>query len=412
MRDASGVSDLAKIKAEAETQMRLEMEKMILEKDMGYEEADRIRRAMEEQSVELELQLEEARLDRLARDDTERKLREMEGKLIHGVDALELRNQELQEIALAQEQQLELDARGNTEAQIKIDQLEELHTKKKNEFYVKKESVADVTKKLKKTFARYQGAKADLEAHARTLRLEKEDMVESINLLRRQLLLKDTLIDAFCPKDTAKKVEKFAAWEDETERWVLERISGRSQGGYGTTTRDVSKDFDPRFANRTESMDSQSVKNSSPDLSLKRNRERKAAGLRPTADPRALFPICDTTRVAVALGNRDPRLLSDNILKLPLDFAERTTFDLFGEEIGEDDDESTSRRDAANAARRGAQAVLDIAFSTEQPARLAPYSGETAVRGESSRRSVNSVDSRTVPQNSSKPVRPGSAKRR
>jgi len=77
-----------------------------------------------------------------------------------------------------------------------------------------------------------------------------------------------------------------------------------------------------------------------------------------------------------------------------------------------DDDESTSRRDAANAARRGAQAVLDIAFSTEQPARLAPYSGETAVRGESSRRSVNSVDSRTVPQNSSKPVRPGSAKRR
>ena len=205
MRDASGVSDLAKIKAEAETQMRLEMEKMILEKDMGYEEADRIRRAMEEQSVELELQLEEARLDRLARDDTERKLREMEGKLIHGVDALELRNQELQEIALAQEQQLELDARGNTEAQIKIDQLEELHTKKKNEFYVKKESVADVTKKLKKTFARYQGAKADLEAHARTLRLEKEDMVESINLLRRQLLLKDTLIDAFCPKDTAKK---------------------------------------------------------------------------------------------------------------------------------------------------------------------------------------------------------------
>ena len=130
-------------------------------------------------------------------------------------------------------------------------------------------------------------------------------------------------------------MEKFAAWEDETERWVLERISGRSQGGYGTTTRDVSKDFDPRFANRTESMDSQSVKNSSPDLSLKRNRERKAAGLRPTADPRALFPICDTTRVAVALGNRDPRLLSDNILKLPLDFAERTTFDLFGEEIGE-----------------------------------------------------------------------------
>jgi hypothetical protein len=82
-------------------------------------------------------------------------------------------------------------------------------------------------------------------------------------------------------------------------------------------------------------MDSQSVKNSSPDLSLKRNRERKAAGLRPTADPRALFPICDTTRVAVALGNRDPRLLSENILKLHLDFAERTTFDLFGEEIGE-----------------------------------------------------------------------------
>ena len=210
---------------------------MMRAKDASVEERERVRRAMEEQSVELELQLEEARRDRERRDATEARLREMESKLIHGVDDLEKRNRELEEEARAEEDALEERAVGNEEAARKIEALEREAKKKREDFTQKKDAVAEITRKLRGQFGKYQSAKADLEAHARALRREKEDMVDSINLLRRQLDLKETLIDAFVPPETAAKVTAFAVWEDDAERWVLENQRPAGLGAHEFHTR-------------------------------------------------------------------------------------------------------------------------------------------------------------------------------
>ena len=368
MRDAGSVGDLAKIKEKAEAGAREEMEKMMRAKDASVEQRERVRRAMEEQSIELELQLEEARRDRERRDATELRLREMESKLIHGVDDLEKRNKELEEEARAEEDALEERAVGNEEAQRKIETLEREAKKKKEDFDQKKDAVVEITRKLRGHFGKYQSAKADLEAHARALRREKEDMVDSINLLRRQLALKETLIDAFVPPETVAKVTAFAVWEDDAERWVLEKISDRRDWDTLAGTTGASE---PPDADRP--VDGEGLSELRAARLAARRREK--AGLRPTCDADELRPTCDRARVAVALGDTNPRYVSDNVLRLELDMPERTTFDLFGEEAATDENgRRVEPRDAAREATAGIQAVLDIAFASDRGARLAPYS--------------------------------------
>ena len=407
MRDAGSVADLAKIKEKAEAGAREEMEKMMRAKDASVEERERVRRAMEEQSVELELQLEEARRDRERRDATEARLREMESKLIHGVDDLEKRNRELEEEARAEEDALEERAVGNEEAARKIEALEREAKKKREDFTQKKDAVAEITRKLRGQFGKYQSAKADLEAHARALRREKEDMVDSINLLRRQLDLKETLIDAFVPPETAAKVTAFAVWEDDAERWVLEKISDRRDWERASSTHEP----EPEPTDGEQISELRAARLSA--------RRREKAGLRPTCDADELRPTCDRARVAVAMGDTNPRYVSENVLRLALDPAERTTFDLFGEEarLLDENENGTLNdpRDAAREAAAGVQAVLDIAFARDRGARLPPYGASRGAARVDAAASAGDATMRSAGDGASRrrtAARPASAKRR
>jgi kinesin family protein 3/17 len=411
MRDAGSLADLAKIKEKAEAGAREEMEKMMRAKDASVEERERVRRAMEEQSIELELQLEEARRDRSKRDATEARLREMESKLIHGVDDLEKRNLELLEEARAVEDLLEERAVGNEQARRKIETLELNAKQRREDFTEKQNAVAEITRLLRGSFHKYQSAKADLETHARLLRREKEDMVDSINLLRRQLALKETLIDAFVPRETVAKVTAFAVWEDDAERWVLEKISNRHESSE-TASLESSGDV---YA-ETENVSAVRDKDADGELRAARlaARRRERRGLRPTCDADELRPTCDRARVAVAMGDTNPRYVSENILRLDLDFPERTTFDLFGEEAATlfaENGERVDPRSAARDAASGVQAVLDIAFAGDRGARLAPYSNaKGAERAYRAAEKPTAGDAAAYARRA--PAQPASAKRR
>ena len=405
MRDAGSVADLAKIKAKAEATAHEEMEKLMRAKDASVEERERVRRAMEEQSIELELQLEEARRDRERRDATELRLREMESKLIHGVEDLEKRNKELEKEARAEEDALEERAVGNEEARRRIETLEREARKKKEDFDHKKNAVAEITRKLRGQFGKYQSAKADLNAHARALRREKDDMVDSINLLRRQLALKETLVDAFVPRETAAKIAARAVWEDDAERWVLGKMSHRRD--WETPTGGADDISEPRDAERA--VDGKWL---SARLAARR---REKAGLRPTCDPDELRPTCDRARVAVALGDTNPRYVSENVLRLELDLPERTTFDLLGEEAAMDENgRPADPRDATREATANVQAALDTAFASDRGARLAPYRssrGAARVTASATRRGTNTPSAGDGASRRRVAVRPASAAR-
>jgi hypothetical protein len=155
-------------------------------------------------------------------------------------------------------------------------------------------------------------------------------------------------------------------------------------------------------------------------------------GSLPSCDPDSRRPVCDHARVAVALGDRNPRYLSENVVRLGLDPTDRTTFDLFGEEAARrvedsrrnpekyalEPEEFPDPRDVARESAAGIQAVLDIAFASERGARLAPYagSGEPApgsVRGFGKKKGSESIGSGVASKAPREPpVRPASARRR
>ena len=371
MRDATTAEDLERIKLAAEEQSREEMRKILEDKNATVEEKERLKRRVEEQTMELELRLDDAKRDRVKRLEMERKLKEMESKLVRGVDDLEARTAALELAEREGAAELEDREREGQRRRREIADLEQAALLKEESFASKKEEVADATKKLKKMFQKYQSAKADLEERARALANERDDMRDSVALLKKQLALKDAVLDAFVPRRSVKKCIARAHWEPDVEQWVLERVSDDSAPVYGP-------EVHPASSTR--------------------------------ADSRARRPVSDAARIRAALGDRNPRYKPDNILDLDLDAPERTTWDLDG---GAD-------------AFDGVQAVLDVAFSTDGGARLAPRprGGSTGAKTKSGdrRRSDLGETVKPPPERGAEPpsrgapgrprlARPGSARR-
>jgi kinesin family protein 3/17 len=303
---AASEADLERIQRQAEEKAQAEMQKVLDAKDHTEEEKARIRQAMEENAMDLDAQMSVAQSDRRRKEELEKRLKEMESKLLHGVDDLELRNKMLEEAAAKGQRDIEDRERAKAEREREIEKLEEAKLLKEEKFASKKEEAADKTRKLKKMFGKYQTAKADLEEHAAAIGREKDDMMDSIRLLRRQMKLKDAIVEAFIPPEVAEKVTARAVWEDDEEQWALERLASGAASENRHPPRPVS------------------------------------------ATPGCNRPTTDHARVAAALGDLNPRYKSENILNLTLDVPDRTTFDWDPNDPGATD---------------SVQAVLDIAFS-------------------------------------------------
>ena len=303
---AASEADLERIQRQAEEKAQAEMQKVLDARDHTEEEKARIRQAMEENAMDLDAQMSVAQSDRRRKEELEKRLKEMESKLLHGVDDLELRNKMLEEAAAKGQRDIEDRERAKAEREREIEKLEEAKLLKEEKFASKKEEAADKTRKLKKMFGKYQTAKADLEEHAAAIGREKDDMMDSIRLLRRQMKLKDAIVEAFIPPEVAEKVTARAVWEDDEEQWALERLASGAASENRHPPRPVS------------------------------------------ATPGCNRPTTDHARVAAALGDLNPRYKSENILNLTLDVPDRTTFDWDPNDPGAAD---------------SVQAVLDIAFS-------------------------------------------------
>ena len=349
---AASEADLERIQRQAEEKAQAEMQKVLDARDHTEEEKARIRQAMEENAMDLDAQMSVAQSDRRRKEELEKRLKEMESKLLHGVDDLELRNKMLEEAAAKGQRDIEDRERAKAEREREIEKLEEAKLLKEEKFASKKEEAADKTRKLKKMFGKYQTAKADLEEHAAAIGSEKDDMMDSIRLLRRQMKLKDAIVEAFIPPEVAEKVTARAVWEDDEDQWALERLASGAASENRHPPRPVS------------------------------------------ATPGCNRPTTDHARVAAALGDLNPRYKSENILNLTLDVPDRTTFDWDPNDPGATD---------------SVQAVLDIAFSDGAARALkASETSETrASRGGGSERPGHAATGGTVARAS----RPSSARR-
>ena len=208
-----------------------------------------------------------------------KKLKNMEEKLVTGSQMMEQAVRQEQELQRTQ-QELERRQREDEEKMRVLRVREEENFLLEQKFSTLKEEIDEKDKKLKKLWTKYQVAQAEVNDLQREFQREKEDMIDTIRFLTRQIKLKSMILENFVPPNETLKVEKRAIWSEEEDEFVVPKmeISGNS---------------------------------------FRVKRPGSAVGLKK--------PTSEYARIARNLGEPNPRYRQEDIINLDLDLPERTT---------------------------------------------------------------------------------------
>eukprot|EP01082_Thalassiosira_pseudonana_P012027 g9840.t1 g9840 contig4:695820-698217(-) len=188
---------------------------------MCQEEREKLRVKLEEE--------QEARLDtENQRLELRRQLDEMEAKLMTGG---EIANHAAKQEAALRKANQELIAKQETELALtrKMNEQEEEKLHLEEQFSSLAEEVASKTKKLKKVFARYQQAKAEIKDLEHESLADKNELLETIRDLTKQLKLKEFVISSFIPPQYALAYDSIdnggrAVYDESRETWSISRM--------------------------------------------------------------------------------------------------------------------------------------------------------------------------------------------
>jgi hypothetical protein len=118
-------------------------------------------------------------------------------------------------------------------------------------------------------------------------RTEREDLLDTMRELSRELSLKLSIIENFIPEEDRVKIEKMAYYDEEKEEWILKRKSKDSS--------------------------------ESPHM-------RKIE--RPVSIPTLHRPTSQFAKSMMQSQNTNMRYRGENIISFPLDLPERTTMEM------------------------------------------------------------------------------------
>ena len=212
------------------------------------------------------------------------KLKAMENKLIQGGKMLD---EAARQEAELRRTEAELEEKKEQEKQLAVElaKKEEANFALEEKYGSLQEEVDVKTRKLQKLHAKLQSVEKEVETMKAEFQNEKEEMLDAVRQLTRQIKLKEVITANFVPPGDAKKIEARAVWDDDAETYSLRP-----------------KEAAPARVKRPIS---------APGL---RRPETEYARHRKQYDP-------------------NPRYKYDNIVALELDAAERTTQDFDGPQM-------------------------------------------------------------------------------
>jgi chromosome segregation ATPase len=219
-----------------------------------------------------------------------------------------------------------LQEQAHVEQQLKsqLEAKQEIQLQREETFASLQEEVDVKTKKLKKLWSKFQAAKNEQQDLQDEFRNEREDLLDTLRELSRELALKLSIIDNFIPEEDRVKIEKTAYYDEETEEWILRRSHKSSS--------------------------------SSPQMRVIS---------RPVSLPTLHRPTSQFAKSMMSAQTTNTRYISENIVTFPLDLPERTTMDMEAIRVDEDEDD-------------GIQGALEYALNGDE---------EDVIEVESSRRS-------------------------
>ena len=163
----------------------------------------------------------------------EEKLKSMQEKLMRGGKLLD---RAAKQEAMLRRAQLELQERNEQEQALsrQIRMREEGICALEEKYASKQDEADDKTRKLKKLWLRLQTCQSEAHDLQEEFQREREDMLDTIRKLSRQLKLKELMILNFVPSEEERRLEHQASWNSEEDDWVIPDIDlgGNScQGG-------------------------------------------------------------------------------------------------------------------------------------------------------------------------------------
>ncbi|RLN59278.1 hypothetical protein BBJ28_00013436 [Nothophytophthora sp. Chile5] len=242
----------------------------------------------EREQLERELQSHAQHKEALAKqkDEMVGHLQALEEKLISGGRVLDK--------AAKQERQLrEAQARVEEQKRQELQLARELAEKEDSNMLLEEqhatlqEAVDDKTRKLKKLWAKHKAASTEIEDLKTEFQAEKEDMLDTVRELTRQLKLKHLLLSHFVPLDEAVALEKRARFDADLDDWQVSRLEskGASLRPRRPVSRRGARRIESEYARRNKLIDPLNVRWRSDNVVLldmempeRRTRDLDAAG--------------------------------------------------------------------------------------------------------------------------------------
>jgi len=236
----------------------------------------------EKQRVEEELRKrqEELEKERSERDSMAKHLKAMEEKLVAGGENLLEKTEEQRRELEKQQEILQQQQEERARLAVELQEREEAHLIAEEKFVSIQDELEAKNKKLKKLWQKYQGYKSELRDIQHEFQQEKEELLEDIREMNRQVKRHALIISAFIPESELRKIESRCFYDEELDEWKIEHI---------------------KFAGNN----------------LKR----------PVSIAGAKRPMSAAARNAAQSGSDETRLKGENILNLELDMPDRTTRD-------------------------------------------------------------------------------------
>lgn len=80
------------------------------------------------------------------------------------------------------------------------------------------------TLEIDKVYKKYQMSKNEVSDLQEVIHREREDLMDRIRELTREIRLKHLIIDQFIPAQEYMRVERRAEWNDDNNEWIIPNV--------------------------------------------------------------------------------------------------------------------------------------------------------------------------------------------
>ncbi|ETL89582.1 hypothetical protein L917_11509 [Phytophthora nicotianae] len=208
--------DARREKRELKQKAQEEMKALLAAQSRTEEERDQLERELQSQAQQKEAMSKQ-------KDEMVSQLEALEHKLISGGRVLDKAAKQERQL---REAQARVEAQKRQELQLarELAEKEDSNMLLEEQYTTLQEAVDDKTRKLKKLWAKHKAATTEIEDLKVEFQAEKEDMLDTVRELTRQLKLKHLLLNHFVPLDEAQSLEKRARYDADHDAWQVSRL--------------------------------------------------------------------------------------------------------------------------------------------------------------------------------------------